>query len=185
MKKEIDIPGLGTATFVQSPRARRLRITIKADKTIIVTIPRNGTPQQAEQFLHSRTVWIQKQLQKIAQYVQLQDTADLNIDLEKAQNDLFNRLEFLAKSHNFAYNRASFRCQKTRWGSCSKKNYINLNINIVFLPEHLQNYIILHELVHTIVKNHSKKFWAELNNHTAGRAKLLNNQLKKYRIRLF
>jgi len=51
---------------------------------------------------------------------------------------------------------------KTRWGSCSYKNNININLCICYLPQDLQDYIILHELAHTVVKNHSRHFWYEL-----------------------
>ncbi|MDD5459319.1 MAG: M48 family metallopeptidase [Phycisphaerae bacterium] len=81
-------------------------------------------------------------------------------------------------------NRAIFRCQKTKWGSCSGKNNINLNINISFLPENLQNYILLHELVHTKVKNHSKLFWTELDKYTQSKAKELAKELKNYRMKI-
>jgi hypothetical protein len=111
------------------------------------------------------------------------EVPDFNFDIEKAQIDLFNRLDNLSKKYNLPYNRASFRCQKTRWGSCSGKDNISLNINIAFLPEELQDYVILHELVHTKIKNHGRKFWAELGKYTQSPAKELSKELKKYRIR--
>ena len=180
----VNIDNLGSVAFAQSPRARCLRITIKADKTVTVTIPRNGSLNEAKQFLRSKTAWVQRQLQRIDQHTKLQNTPDLNIDLEKTQNDLFDRLDYFSKKHNLSYNKAGFRCQKTRWGSCSGKNNISLNVNISFLPEELQDYVLLHELVHTRVKNHSRKFWAELNKYMQGQAKELSKKLKKYRIRL-
>jgi predicted metal-dependent hydrolase len=51
---------------------------------------------------------------------------------------------------------------KTRWGSCSSKNNISLNSSLVFLPEALIRYVCLHELVHTIHKNHGRVFWEAL-----------------------
>jgi len=109
---------------------------------------------------------------------------DLDIDLEKAQINLFDRLGYFSKKYNLPYNRAGFRWQKTRWGSCSGKNNISLNVNIAFLPEELQDYILLHELVHTKVKNHSKDFWAKLDKYTNSRAKELAKKLKKYNMKL-
>lgn len=178
------ISNLGTITFTRSPRAKYQRITIRPDKTIIVTIPKNGSLSQAKQFLMSKASWIQKQLLKIDQHAKQQNTRDINIDIEKAQKDLFSRLEYFAQKHKLLYKRASFRCQRTRWGSCSGKNNINLNINIVFLPEDLQDYVLLHELVHTKVKNHSRTFWTELNKYTEGKARELGKKLKKYNMKL-
>jgi len=180
----LTISNLGSVTFSRSPRAKYQRITVRPDKTITVTIPRNGSLSEAKQFLKSKVSWIQKQLQKIDQHTQCRDMPDLDIDLEKAQMDLFNRLDYFSEKHSFSYNRAGFCCQKTRWGSCSGKNNISLNVNIAFLPEELQDYVLLHELVHTKIKNHSRKFWAELEKYTEGQAKELSKKLKKYRIRL-
>ena len=180
----ITISNLGSVTFTRSTRAKYQRITVSPDKTITVTIPRGGSLSEAKQFLKSKISWTQKQLQKIEQHTQCRDMPVLDVDLEKAQIDLFNRLDYFSEKHNFSYNRAGFRCQKTRWGSCSGKNNISLNVNISFLPEELQDYVLLHELVHTKVKNHSRKFWAELDKYTNGRAKELSKELKKYNMKL-
>ena len=180
----ITISNLGPVAFTRYSRAKYPRITVRPDKTITMTIPRGGSLSEAKQFLKSKISWIQKQLQKIDQQAQCRDMPDLDINLEKAQINLFNRLDYFSEKHNFSYNRSGFRCQKTRWGSCSGKNNISLNVNIVFLPAELQDYVSLHELVHTKVKNHSRKFWAELDKYTEGRAKKLSKNLKKYRIRL-
>jgi predicted metal-dependent hydrolase len=91
-------------------------------------------------------------------------------------------LEELAKIHSIKYTRASIRNQKTKWGSCSAKNNVSLNINLVRLPDELRDYVILHELVHTRFKNHSKMFWAELDRFVGGRAKELSKKLKNYRL---
>ncbi len=178
------IDNLGPITFAKSQRAKYQRITVHPDKTITVTIPKNGSLDEAKQFLQSRISWVLKQLRKIDQHAKLQDAPDSNIDLENAKKDLFRRLEHFSEKHNLPYIRAAFRRQKTRWGSCSGKNNINLNVKIAFLPEELQNYVLLHELVHTKVKNHSKSFWTELDKYTEGQAKELSKELKKYRIRL-
>jgi len=180
----LTISKLDSVNFTRSPRAKYQRITVRPDKTITVTIPRGASLSEAKQFLKSKIPWIQKQLQKIDQHEKLQDTHDLNIDLEKTQNDLFDRLDYFSKKHNLSYNKTGFRCQKTRWGSCSGKNNISLNVNIAFLSEELQDYVLLHELVHTKVKNHSRKFWAELDKYTQGQAKELSKKLKKYRMKL-
>jgi predicted metal-dependent hydrolase len=177
----IQIPPVGCVYFFQSPRAKHLRITIKHDKTIRVTMPRRGNLHQAKEFLLSKIAWIQKQLRKMDQYADLREIPDLNIDLEKAQAYLFNRLNYFCEKYNFSYSRAVFRCQKTRWGSCSGRNNINLNIKIAMLPEQLQDYVLLHELVHTKHKNHGREFWMELDRLT-GDAKKLRKEMRKYRL---
>ena len=179
------ISNLGTVNFTQSKKAKYQRITVRSDKTITVTISKDGSLKEAKQFLRAKASWVQKQLRKIDQHGKAQNKPDLDINLEKAQKGLFRRLEYFYEKYNQPYKRATFRCQKTRWGSCSTQNNINLNINIAFLPEELQDYVLLHELVHTKIKNHSKKFWTELDKYTNGRAaKELSKELKKYNMKL-
>lgn len=184
MKIAAHIDDIGKVTFTQSPRAKYQRITIRPDKAVIVTIPRGVSLNEAKQFLHSKIAWVKRQLKTIDQHQNQQDTSDLNIDIGKAQKELFDRLDFFSGLHHLPYRRAAFRCQKTKWGSCSGKNNINLNINIAFLPHELQDYILLHELVHTQVKNHGRGFWAELDKYTSGRAKELSKLLRKYQMKL-
>ncbi|MBN2588684.1 MAG: DUF45 domain-containing protein [Sedimentisphaerales bacterium] len=179
----LTIANLGTVTFTVSSKAKYQRITVYPDKTIKVTIPRNSSLNKAKQFLISKTYWIQKQLDKIDQQIKSQNQLDLNIDLEKAQKNLFHRLEYFSQKYKMFYRSAKFRCQKTKWGSCSGKNNLNLNINIAFLPEELQDYILLHELVHTKIKNHGHIFWAELDKYTNGKAKELAKKLRNYNLK--
>ncbi len=184
MAISVRIDNIGDVIFTHSRKAKYHRITIRPDKSVTVTVSKHGSLNEAKQFVISKSIWIKRQLQKLDQYADFQYKPDLNINLEKAQTDLFNRLELFSKKYNFSYNRTVFRCQKTKWGSCSANNNINLNLNIVFLPEELQDYILLHELVHTKVKNHSKLFWSELDKYTNNRAKELAKALREYRMKL-
>ncbi len=96
-----------------------------------------------------------------------------------AREQLVARLEELARRHGFVYNRVFVRRQKTRWGSCSARRNISLNINIVRLPPELRDYILLHELMHTRFLNHSRRFWTELEK-IAGDVEALNARMKRY-----
>lgn len=100
---------------------------------------------------------------------------------KEAKTILTDRLNFLAQKYKFSYNRLYIRNQKTRWGSCSSKNNISLNMNLIRLPQKLQDYVIIHELVHTKHKNHSKKFWAEMDRYV-GDGKKLKKEMRECRI---
>lgn len=102
----------------------------------------------------------------------------------EAKEYLPQRTEYLANKHIFKFEKTSVRNAKTRWGSCSGKNNISLNIHLMRLPEHLIDYVILHELCHTIEKNHGKQFWALLDK-ISGNAKGLDNELKNYSPSIF
>ena len=77
---------------------------------------------------------------------------------KKAKNIFNQKIEQLAELHGFHYQRLSIRSQKTRWGSCSNKKNINLNAKLLFMPEKIVNYVMIHELCHTIEMNHSHRF---------------------------
>jgi predicted metal-dependent hydrolase len=74
-----------------------------------------------------------------------------------------------------------FRNQTTLWGSCSSRNNISLNMKVVCLPEELIDYVILHELAHTRVKNHSNDFWV-LMNKLVGNGKAKAARMREYGI---
>jgi len=78
----------------------------------------------------------------------------------KASKILPDRLSMLSELHGFHYNRLTIRGQKTRWGSCSSQKNINLNYKLLFLEQSLVDYVLIHELCHTLEMNHSKRFWS-------------------------
>ena len=91
----------------------------------------------------------------------LKEAYDKAIAVE-ARNYLPSRLEFLARKFGFEYKKVALRNQKTRFGSCSFQNNINLNINLMNYDFDIIDYVLIHELVHTRIKNHSKSFWDEV-----------------------
>lgn len=102
----------------------------------------------------------------------------------EAKEYLPDKVKNLAERFKFRYNKLALKNIRSRWGSCSRKNNINLSIHLMRLPDHLIDYVILHELVHTVHHNHSARFWVMLNSIT-GRAKILDKELKKYRIAIY
>jgi len=69
-------------------------------------------------------------------------------------------LDEISEVTGLPYQKLSVRAQKTRWGSCSHKKHINLNRALMFLPEELVRYLMIHELSHTVHLNHSRAFWS-------------------------
>jgi predicted metal-dependent hydrolase len=182
--RTIHIDGIGSILLEHSTRAKRTIITVKPNKGVRVAVPNRVSFEEALEFVNRNEHWIRKTLAKIQQLESRQkDLAEMfsNIDKPKAQQTLISRLHTLAKKHRFTYSKVSIRNQKTRWGSCSHKNTINLNMKLVALPEELIDYVILHELVHTRIHNHSRKFWAELDKYVGnGKGKALASRLREY-----
>ena len=103
----------------------------------------------------------------------------------EAKNHLPNRVHELASMHGLSYKKVKINNAKTRWGSCSSTNNINLTLQLMRLPNHLIDYVILHELAHTKVKNHSVTFWNFLDTLTDYNAKKLDKELKAYYLNVF
>lgn len=102
----------------------------------------------------------------------------------EAKTYLPDRVAKLAAVHGFSYNQLTVKKVHTRWGSCSAQNNINLNICLMTLPEYLSDFVILHELCHTVHKNHGPQFHALLDSLVGGKEKLLDKELNKYKIQI-
>ena len=108
----------------------------------------------------------------------------LEIWRKEAKEYLPKRVKALAIDHDFNYQKLTIKNTKSRWGSCSFDNNINLSLHLMRISNELIDYVILHELVHTKVKNHSSKFWETLEKHCPN-SKILDKELKKYSLRIF
>ncbi|MBE7705630.1 MAG: M48 family metallopeptidase [Cyanobacteria bacterium SIG30] len=111
-------------------------------------------------------------------YSVLQNKDEIEKLRKEAKEYLPKRLDDLANQHGFKYNNLRIKNVRSIWGSCSIKNNINLNLNLMKLDKKLIDYVILHELCHTIEKNHSQKFWNLLEEHLPD-AKKLRRELRK------
>lgn len=83
----------------------------------------------------------------------------------KAKEKIAPRVGRWSRELRLPYNELKFQLLEKRWGSCTPTNNIIINIECIKLPFSLIDYLIVHELVHTKVKSHSKEFWAELSKH--------------------
>ena len=177
MDYKIEHPDVGDVHYIQNTRAKRIIISVKPEYVRVV-IPRRQTFKNARNFFESRIDWIKTRTTEMK--IQLEKAKALaSIDKKEARKILEGRISQLAEKHGFEYNRVSIRKQKTRWGSCSTRNNISLNMNLLHLPKELMDYVLLHELVHTRVKNHGKDFWHELDKVVPD-SKKMDRKLKEY-----
>ena len=182
MDYEIKHKDVGIIRYIKNNRAKRIIISIKPEY-VRVTVPRRQTLKNAQEFVDKKINWIKKHSNNMKVLIEKSKKLP-KIDREEARENLEKRLSELAEQHNFQYNRVSIRSQRTRWGSCSSKDNISLNMKLLHLPQQLIDYILLHELVHTRVKNHSKDFWNELET-VVPNARTVDEQLREYQYCLF
>ena len=99
----------------------------------------------------------------------------------QAKQELPPRLAELAAIHGFKFNKVFIKNNVSNWGSCSSLGNINLNLRLVTLPDHLRDYVMLHELCHLKYMNHGPKFHALLESVCPGH-RLLARELKSFKI---
>jgi len=95
------------------------------------------------------------------------------------QDIVYEELCDIVDEIGIAPNRWTIRMQKTRWGSCSSAVNLNLNLKLYALPPHLRKYVLVHEVAHLKVLNHSPAFWSLVAAHYPG-YKQAEADLKRY-----
>lgn len=98
----------------------------------------------------------------------------------EAKRLLPRRIKELADQHGFSFSAVKINNSKTHWGSCTMKKSINLSLSLMLLPWHLVDYVLLHELCHTVEMNHSDRFWRLMNKVTHNNTPQLRKELKTY-----
>ncbi len=173
-------------TFKSSNKAKYIRISINPDLKVKVTYPSKIKIKKAEDFFQSKLIWTKNNLLKLTKRreIKLKNSKNSQTTLTKQEfltknQYLIKRCWELAKKYQFQINNVNLKRQKTIWGSCSSQNNISLNSNLAFLEDKLIDYVILHELIHVKIKNHSHKFWQELTKILPN-AKALDKELKNY-----
>jgi predicted metal-dependent hydrolase len=78
---------------------------------------------------------------------------------EQARQVLTARVEFFARQFDFQYKRIRITSARTRWGSCSATGSLSFSWRLILAPLAVVDYVVVHELVHTVFHNHSKQFW--------------------------
>ncbi len=154
-------PEIGAVTFRKSVRSCRISIRVHPAKGVTVSVPAVVPYAAAELFFRAKRDWVletvakQKDKFKDVHVPSSEEIADLR---RRAKAELPPRLTELAERYGFMFNRLAIKHNATNWGSCSTRNNINLNLNIVRLPRALQDYILLHELCHLKHHDHGPAF---------------------------
>lgn len=154
-------PEIGEVLIAKSDRSRSISIRVHPVRGVRVSVPKLVPYAAAIAFFKMKRGWVlevmakQKERFKDMKVASPDEVSELR---RRAKTELPPRLAELASRYGFAYNRVAIKHNATNWGSCSTKNNINLNINIVRLPLVLQDYILLHELCHLRHHDHSDAF---------------------------
>mgnify|MGYP000908321937 CR=1 FL=1 len=209
MQKQIHVDGLNLPIILARRKGTRsIRIAIKSDGTIRLSVPYMVSERQAPKFLESKTDWIQKHHKKpvilrpddhigksnriVFENVGSNDiktrlgtntiTIKLPFDVswdspesqtaarkaaeralkKEAERLLPQRLHTIANQHGISYRSSAVKKLKSRWGSCDSHKNIVFNMYLIQLDWELIDYVILHELTHTVHQHHKIEFWSYL-----------------------
>ena len=154
-------PQVGEVLLVKSARSRSICIRVHPVKGVRVSVPRIVPFAAAVAFYKMKRNWVLEVMARQRERfkdVQVASPDEVEALRRKAKAELPSRLAELAGRYGFVYNRVVIKHNATNWGSCSSKNNINLNLNIVRLPSVLRDYILLHELCHLRHHDHGEGF---------------------------
>ena len=142
---------------------RAIRLGVYEGGEVRVTAPRWVPKRMIDGFVAAKRDWIEKAVAGIAtdpaRFVLKGSKAEYKEYKEAARALVMDRLAHFAPLVGVTFNRVSIRNTSRRWGSCSGKKNLNFHYKIVFLPSHLADYLIVHELSHVKEMNHSEHFW--------------------------
>ena len=180
MQKIWEERDLGKVILKKHRNSKRYTIRIRSG-VVSVTLPTWGSYKEAIEFVQFHKQTLLSKIETVRPLPVIPDSEIRELRI-KALEYLPGRLQALAKINRFEYSGVKISKSKSRWGSCSSKKNINLSLFLMRLPLHLIDYVILHELCHTIEMNHGPQFWELLENTCNGRARLLRKELKTYRL---
>ena len=172
-------PRLGEVTLSQTVRARRISISVRATGAVRLSFPCGVPQKRALDFLEQKAEWIGAARERLArkraslppQLPPEERKARIEELRRAAKADLPGRIGRLSEATGL------------KWGSCSGCNHISLSLFLMTLPEHLRDYVIVHELCHTVHHDHSPRFHALVDRLVGGREKALNRELRAFTIR--
>lgn len=149
----------------RSKKARNLRINVYLDGNVVATLPYRLEEFLIDNFVLEKSNWILEKLGKIKnersekKLLTRFSRKEYKENKKRALDFVMKRIKYFAEIYGFDFGKISIRNQRTRWGSCSKKGNLSFNYKLVFLPEKLADYIVVHEICHIGEFNHSKRFW--------------------------
>lgn len=178
-------PLLGEVVLVRSWRARRLSLTVRPSGEVRLSYPGFVSKTKALEFLDSRVEWVEQSRERFAERGAVRveySTEEIEQMRREAKEWLPGRVAFWAEKFGFRYGRVTIRASRSKWGSCSGENNISLSLYLMTLPPHLRDYVIIHELCHTVHHNHSKSFHSLVDQCLAGEEKNLRSELRRFSI---
>ncbi|MBF0215366.1 MAG: M48 family metallopeptidase [Candidatus Omnitrophica bacterium] len=180
----LNLEKIGPLVLERNKRVKRIVLTRKNPGETRVKVPARLSFEETKNILSRNTDWIMRFLSKVDRAEKAHSSLELlEITPVEASRRLISRSVVLADKFGFSFRKIYVKNLNRAWGTCSPRNNITLNRTLARLPDELLDYVILHELIHTRVKDHSAVFWDEFKKVLPD-AKELNRKIKKYQLHL-
>jgi len=150
-------------------RRRTVSISIEKDGEITIRAPKHVTGRHLDEILVTKKKWIERKILEMKMRQEKKQKLLQDVDLnakkvkelkKKARATLERKTAEIARKHSFSYGKIRLSSARRRWGSCSPQNNLSFNWKIIFAPDKVIDYLVAHEIAHTVHKNHQKSFWA-------------------------
>jgi predicted metal-dependent hydrolase len=150
----------------RSARARRWRLEVPWGEPARLTVPRWMSLAEAERVLADKRPWLEEQRRRQVPRLGLERLRVSESEARQGARELVSALaEEEAARLGVAYERIRIGGQRTLWGSCSSRGTLSFNWRLVLAPPEVLDYVVVHELCHLRVPNHSRRFWALVERH--------------------
>ncbi|MDR2562487.1 MAG: M48 family metallopeptidase [Prevotellaceae bacterium] len=180
-------------------KARNKMMAIKDNKTVFTADQEYRTKFRTLRLIPENRANIR--LNVTTQFIEIAYPNDCDIRDERVQDTIRKAMEHawkieayeylpkqmkqLAAEHKLQFRELAIKNTRSFWGNCSADNKIVLSLHLMHLPDELIDYVILHELCHTVHKNHGAGFWKLLDQLTKGQARQLDEQMKSHSTKIY
>ncbi len=150
-------------TLRRSYRTRGIRLSIKPPGDVIVTAHTLLPEFLIRQFIMQKATWLKEKLaifrSKNRDAIHLTDKKQKQAVRDKAIVSVLTKVKKWNADLGFEVKKITIKEQKTCWGSCTRSKHLNFNWKLGLMPDHLVDYVVVHELCHLKHFDHSRKFW--------------------------
>ena len=184
MKSTLLHPRLGEITISSTRRSSRISLSVRPSGEVRLSYPPYISQKRALEFLESKATWVESVKAKYAARPARKVLSQAEIEQLRAEAKahLPQRVAEIAALLGLSFGKVTIRAARTKWGSCTAQGNLSLSLYLMTLPRHLQDYVIVHELCHTVHHNHSAKFHALVDRCLGGKERELAKELRQYNI---
>jgi predicted metal-dependent hydrolase len=149
-----------------SPRARRWRLEVPWNGAPRLTVPEGTSGARIQRLIEENRTWIDERRRRQVPRLRLDPSAVSEAEARLAARKVVTELaREEAGRIGVVYGRIRIGGQRTLWGSCSPRGTLSFNWRLVLAPAEVLDYVVVHELCHLRVPNHSRRFWELVERH--------------------